>query len=191
MNGVLKIVTRDVFLGQKLYRELSSRFSHVEIAENPSGTADLWLFDTRTHKPEADAPQFFYLAADTKALPEERTLPLPLPIGLAEKMLGQKKASPLILLANERALRLYGRQIKLTEVEYALLRAIVEADGAFISREALKSTVWGAESSEGVLNVYIHYLREKLERDGEKVILSSRKSGYALAEKFKRGSGAC
>ena len=133
MNGVLKIVTRDVFLGQKLYRELSSRFSHVEIAENPSGTADLWLFDTRTHKPEADAPQFFYLAADTKALPEERTLPLPLPIGLAEKMLGQKKASPLILLANERALRLYGRQIKLTEVEYALLRAIVEADGiAFV-----------------------------------------------------------
>ncbi|MBR2324601.1 MAG: winged helix-turn-helix transcriptional regulator [Clostridia bacterium] len=191
MNGVLKIVTRDVFLGQKLYRELSSRFSHVEIAENPSGTADLWLFDTRTHKPEADAPQFFYLAADTKALPEERTLPLPLPIGLAEKMLGQKKASPLILLENERALRLYGRQIKLTEVEYALLRAIVEADGAFISREALKSAVWGAESSEGVLNVYIHYLREKLERDGEKVILSSRKSGYALAEKFKRGSGAC
>ena len=191
MNGVLKIVTRDVFLGQKLYRELSSRFSHVEIVENPSGTADLWLFDTRTHKPEADAPQFFYLAADTKALPEERTLPLPLPIGLAEKMLGQKKASPLILLENEHALRLYGRQIKLTEVEYALLRAIVEADGAFISREALKSAVWGAESSEGVLNVYIHYLREKLERDGEKVILSSRKSGYALAEKFKRGSGAC
>ena len=67
----------------------------------------------------------------------------------------------------------------------------MEADGAFISREALKSAVWGAESSEGVLNVYIHYLREKLERDGEKVILSSRKSGYALAEKFKRGSGAC
>ena len=191
MNGVLKIVTRDVFLGQKLYRELSSRFSSIEIAEDASGTADLWLFDTRTHKPEADAPHFFYLAADTEALPEERTLLLPLPIGLAEKTLGQKKASPLILSENERALRLYGRQIKLTEVEYALLRAIVEADGAFISREALKSAVWGAEGSEGVLNVYIHYLREKLEREGEKVILSSRKSGYALAEKFKRGSDAC
>ena len=191
MNGILKIVTHDIFLGQKLYRELSSRFSHIEIAEDQGGTADLWLFDTRTHRPHSDAPEIFYLAKDVAALPADRTLPLPLPIGLAERMLGQKKASPFILSENERSLRLYGKQIKLTEVEYALLRAIAEADGAFISREALKSAVWGEDSSEGLLNVYIHYLREKLERDGEKVILSSRKSGYALAEKFKRRENGC
>ena len=32
---------------------------------------------------------------------------------------------------------------------------------------------------------------EKLENDGEKVILSSRKSGYALAEKFTRRDSEC
>ena len=34
------------------------------------------------------------------------------------------------------------------------------------------------------MNVYIHYLREKLEADGEKIILSSRSHGYKIDEKY-------
>ena len=34
------------------------------------------------------------------------------------------------------------------------------------------------------MNVYVHYLREKLEYNGEKVIISSRKNGYKIDERF-------
>jgi DNA-binding response OmpR family regulator len=34
-----------------------------------------------------------------------------------------------------------------------------------------------------VLNVYVHYLREKLE-DGKKIIISSRKLGYKIDERY-------
>ncbi len=192
MNGILRIVTDDIFLGQKLYRELISLFSRVEVAPSASGAADVFLFDTRTHMPGADTPSVFYLTEDPDGFPKERTLPLPLPIGLAASVLESKKEiTPLVLSESERALRLYGKTVKLTEVEYALLSALVQANGSFISRDALRNAVWGSQSSDGLLNVYIHYLREKLENGGERVILSSRKSGYALAEKFTRRDSEC
>jgi DNA-binding winged helix-turn-helix (wHTH) protein len=192
LNGILRIVTDDIFLGQKLYRELVPLFSHIDVSQSASGAADVFLFDTRTHLPEADAPSVFYLAEDPDGFPRERTLPLPLPIGLAASVLeSENKAAPLVLSESERALRLYGKTVKLTEVEYSLLSALVRANGSFISRDALRNAVWGEQSSDGLLNVYIHYLREKLENDGERVILSSRKSGYALAEKFTRRDSEC
>jgi DNA-binding response OmpR family regulator len=40
------------------------------------------------------------------------------------------------------------------------------------------------DKGEGLINVYVHYLREKLEVGGEKIINSSRKNGYAIDEKF-------
>ena len=191
MKGVLRIATADVYLGQKLFRELSPLFQRIEIVRDATGDADVWLIDTRTQKNVTDAPNVFYLSDTPNALPEERTLPLPLPIGRAAAMLGQARVPILVLSDDTRSLRLYGTQIKLTEVEYALLRALIKAEGAFISREDLRRSVWGEESSEGLLNVYIHYLREKLERGGEKVILSSRKFGYAIAEKFTGRDEEC
>ena len=50
-------------------------------------------------------------------------------------------------------------------------------------------TVWGDGADGGVLNVYIHYLREKLEAGGEKIILSSRKQGYKIVEKYLKNGG--
>ena len=91
---------------------------------------------------------------------------MPLPIGLAASVMeSENKSAPLVLSESERALRLYGKTVKLTEVEYSLLSALVRANGSFISRDALRNAVWGEQSSDGLLNVYIHYLREKLEID--------------------------
>lgn len=75
------------------------------------------------------------------------------------------------------------REIKLTELERLLFMKLYERRGGFVSREELFS-VFAEGASESMLNVYIHYLREKLELDGEKVILSSRKLGYRINEKF-------
>ena len=77
-------------------------------------------------------------------------------------------------------------KIKLTDVEYRLLEALLSADGDFVTRENLLSSIWGDGFDSGVVNVYVHYLRGKLERDGRKIILSSRKEGYGIDRKYRR-----
>ena len=76
-------------------------------------------------------------------------------------------------------------RIKLTEVEMRLYERLYSSDG-YVSRGELLEYVWHGESEAGVLNVYIHYLREKLEKWGEKIILSSRKLGYKINEIYRR-----
>ena len=80
---------------------------------------------------------------------------------------------------------LCGERIKLTEVEYKLLECLVNADG-FISRESLLDAVWGEGFDAGVVNVYVCYLRRKLEKGGRKIIISSRNEGYRIDEKYRR-----
>lgn len=192
MKGFLKIVTRDPYLGQKLRFELCEHFDRIEISEHTAGHADAFIYDCRMGAPLPQGENIYYIAEDTSDLPKGRCLPLPLPLGLAEKILeGQAAPLPLLLSETERAVHFYAKEIRLTDVEYSLLSALVAARGAFISRADLRTAVWGEEGTDGLLSVYIHYLREKLERGGEKVILSSRKSGYALAEKFAKGEGQC
>ncbi len=194
MRGLLKIITKDPFLGQKLYRELLQDFDRIEIAASASGSADLWICDCRENAPFPKGENVFYLTETAVPhLPQERCLPIPLPLGLArEKLKNRGTPPPLSLIEEEHAIRFYGEYIRLTEVEFSLLRALSQAKGECISREALLRTVWGEMGTNSLLNVYVHYLREKLERGGEKVILSSRGAGYALAKKFlKEGDGEC
>lgn len=89
-----------------------------------------------------------------------------------------------VMRLDGRAVYFKGEKIKLTEVEYSLLSSLISAGGNFIEREALLKSVWGEGADGGVLNVYVHYLREKLEACGEKVIISSRKQGYKIDEKY-------
>ena len=104
--------------------------------------------------------------------------------------LPQRESAPLRL--GDKCAYLSGTHIPLTDVEYRLLKLLYDA-GDFVSRDELLNKVWGGECDGGVLNVYIHYLREKLEK-GEKIILSSRKNGYRidprfLTEKAMEGNG--
>ena len=88
--------------------------------------------------------------------------------------------------SNTREVTVGEKSITLTEVEYRLFSALISKSG-FISREELSQTVWG-EHESGLLNVYVHYLREKLEADGEKIIISSRREGYKIDEKYERSA---
>ena len=92
----------------------------------------------------------------------------------------------LVLSKDGRSVYLFGEKIKLTDVEFRLLEALVTAEGDFVSRETLLASIWGDGFDAGVVNVYIHYLRHKLERDGRKIILSSRKEGYGIDRKYRR-----
>ena len=59
----------------------------------------------------------------------------------------------------------------------------IEAQGGFVSREEILREIWDNCADAGVINVYVHYLREKIEH-GEKIIISSRNNGYKIDEKY-------
>ena len=94
-------------------------------------------------------------------------------------------------LEGDRSAVLDGVSVRLTELEYALLSALADARGGFVDRRTLCESVFGKADDDGMLNLYIHYLRDKLEVNGEKIILSQRGGGYRISEDFigngKRG----
>ncbi len=78
-----------------------------------------------------------------------------------------------------------GRVISLTAKEYALLELFMRHPRQVLTREMIFDQVWsydfGGESN--VLDVYIRYLRQKLEGEGElRLIHTVRGVGYALRE---------
>ncbi len=77
------------------------------------------------------------------------------------------------------------RTIQLTPKESALLRIFMEHPRQVLPREHLYQAVWGYQFAQGsnVLDVYIRYLRRKLEAGGEpRIIHTVRGVGYRLAE---------
>ncbi len=108
--------------------------------------------------------------------------PLPLPRGRLAELIKYDSAPALMLYEGDRTVSFKGKMIKLTSHEYSLLSLLISS-GGYVTREKIAKEVWG-EATDGLINIYIHYLREKLECDGEKVILSSRKYGYKINEKY-------
>ena len=81
----------------------------------------------------------------------------------------------------EEAVLLDGERVSLTAREYACFLCLFRAHGAPVTREELLAEVWGGEETDpGIVNVYLHYLRKKIERDGKKRIYAIRGRGYAL-----------
>ena len=78
-----------------------------------------------------------------------------------------------------------GRQIALTTTEYELLACFLRSPGRVLTRDTLLERVWGYdfEGESNVLEVYVRYLRAKLEEGGEsRLIQTIRGAGYALRE---------
>ncbi len=65
--------------------------------------------------------------------------------------------------------RLRDERIDLTAKEFALLAALMQRPGQVFSRSVLLDTVWGVpgEVSTSVVELYVSYLRKKLDRPGE------------------------
>ncbi len=68
----------------------------------------------------------------------------------------------------------------LTPTEERLYRILKEASPDFLTRETLLRFVFDKEDDDGRLNLYIHYLRKKIETDGKRRIIACRGKGYAL-----------
>jgi two-component system, OmpR family, response regulator MprA len=77
------------------------------------------------------------------------------------------------------------RRIELTAKEYELLTTFLKQPRQVLSREFLLERVWGFnfEAETHVLEVYVGYLRQKLEAGGEpRLINTVRGAGYVLRE---------
>ena len=75
--------------------------------------------------------------------------------------------------------------IALTPTEFALLEFLLRHPRQVLTRRAILEAVWGYDfgSSSNILEVYIGYLRRKLEAHGEpRLIHTHRGVGYALRE---------
>jgi len=66
-----------------------------------------------------------------------------------------------------RVVRKGGKEVKLTPIEYALLRLLVVHAGKVLTHRQLLTEVWGANAGEQThyLRVHIAHLREKIEKD--------------------------
>ena len=81
-----------------------------------------------------------------------------------------------------RQVRRAGRDLGLTAREYALLLVMIKRPGHVFSREQLMREVWNDESANSnVVEVYVRYLRQKLEVEGQsRLLLTVRGRGYRL-----------
>ena len=75
-----------------------------------------------------------------------------------------------------------GEPVHLTAKEFALLVALLEAQGRVLSRQALLEDVWGYSYAEGTRTVDVHVrrLREKIPALAPS-ILTVKSLGYRLA----------
>jgi two-component system, OmpR family, response regulator MprA len=91
----------------------------------------------------------------------------------------------LTLDAGTREVRRGGRVIELTRTEFLLLELFLLNPRQVLTRSLIFERVWGYDfgPSSNALEVYVGYLRRKLERDGEpRLIHTVRGIGYALRE---------
>lgn len=172
----LYLVTLDERLYQKL--RLLLKDSHSIIRVEKPYRAGLCLVDLDSYGGDASSCVTMSRTAECDiALPPSHAR-------IKEVLSGEEKERKLSLYDSERICKLGEREIRLTEVEYRLLAMLFKSEG-YVARETLLLGVWDENTDAGVVNVYIHYLRTKLEGDGEKIILSSRKEGYMLNPKYR------
>lgn len=77
-----------------------------------------------------------------------------------------------------------GKRLALSAREFALLRVFLANTNCVMTRARLYEAVWNSEYDglSNVLDVYINYLRNKLEEHGERVIHTVRGRGYLLGD---------
>jgi DNA-binding response OmpR family regulator len=75
-----------------------------------------------------------------------------------------------------------GQPVHLTAKEFALLVALVEANGRVLTRQALLEQVWGYSYAEGTRTVDVHVrrLREKLPGVADRLV-TVKSLGYRVA----------
>lgn len=97
----------------------------------------------------------------------------------------QLRFADLVLDLNTRRAMRQDRNIDLTMKEFELLKYLMEHPSEVLTREQILENVWGYDfiGESNVIEVYIRYLRLKIEDEGEKRLIQTvRGVGYVLRE---------
>jgi DNA-binding response OmpR family regulator len=93
------------------------------------------------------------------------------------------QAADLTLDTTTRRAERGGKVIPLSATEYTLLELLMRRVGRVVSREEIMEHVWPGESraSDNVLDVYVSYLRTKIDRDFSPALIRTvRGQGYMV-----------
>ncbi|GHB65279.1 response regulator transcription factor [Persicitalea jodogahamensis] len=94
------------------------------------------------------------------------------------------KVADLELDLTEMKVKRAGRSIELTPKEYQLLLFLVKAKGRTVSKQTIAEAVWDIhfETSLNTIEVYINFLRKKIDKDHDKKLIHTRPGfGYFIS----------
>ena len=99
---------------------------------------------------------------------------------------GEIQQPPFVLNTRKRTLEKNGQRIKLTQVEYGIVKLFMENPGKALSREEILDTVWGKDyfGELKIVDVNIRRLRIKIEDNAQKPVFVNTVWGYG----YKWGS---
>lgn len=89
----------------------------------------------------------------------------------------------LIIYLDKHKVERKGKEIKLTLQEFKLLKLLMENENSVLSRTQILNTVWGMnyDSNTNVVDVYISYLRNKIDKESSRKLIETIKGrGYLI-----------
>ena len=94
------------------------------------------------------------------------------------------RCANLTINTDEHTVRQDGEQVEFSPKEYKLLLYLLENRNKALSRVQILNAVWGINynNNTNVVDVYISYLRSKIEKDNLKFIHTVKGTGYMLKE---------
>jgi two-component system, OmpR family, response regulator MprA len=95
------------------------------------------------------------------------------------------KVADLVMNTGTREVWRHNRKIDLTAKEFDLLELFIRHPRQVLTRETIYDRIWGYDfgGESNIIEVYVRYLRQKLEADNEPRLLQTvRGYGYALRE---------
>ena len=100
--------------------------------------------------------------------------------GAAEETSGEISQPPFLLNTRNRTLEKNGQRIKLTQVEYSIMRMFMENPGKALSREEILDMVWGRNyfGELKIVDVNIRRLRLKIEDNATNPVYITTVWGY-------------
>ena len=170
------VISSDSMLFRKIELEL---LDVCDCTPTDTKDADIRLIDL-------DSPLDGEHTGLTMSRTEECDISLPFILGSLKERLFPKDGAKIQLEDSGRVI-IGAKEVRLTEVELSLFKALYLRGGDYATRDELIREVWGEISDGGVLNVYVHYLRQKLEGEGERIIIATRGKGYRINEAYIGG----
>lgn len=91
---------------------------------------------------------------------------------------------PVKINKDEYSVYLNGKKSELSPTEYKLLCYLADNRNKAVTRTRILNSVWGInyQNNTNVVDVYISYLRSKLETDGQKLIHTIKGVGYMIKD---------